>query len=412
MARRVWRLVASGLKRQLRPDISDAQHGGAAANGKWHRSGRVERHSEVPRTRDWHITAADQPLVGQPGDLSGRAVHVRRSSSYYESLQALNARLTAAGRPPVRIVEASEHLEDEDLLEMVNAGLIPATVVDSHVASLWAQVFKDIRVHEGAAVRAGGHIAWALRRGTPQLRQVVDEFVATHPKGSLLFNTLFRRYFKNTKWVTNAASEAEVRKFRQMVELFKRYGHQYDFPWLLVAAQAYQESQIDQSRRSPVGAVGVMQIKPSTAAGDPINILGVETSAEKNIQAGIKYLRFIADRYYKNEPMDRLNKGLFSVAILQCGPGEGRRPEASGVNAWTQSEPVVRQRGGGRRAGDRPRNGAVRGQHLQVLRRLHAPCGAATDTPACPDPVRRLAFSRSHAVRRTDARRDDECPAE
>jgi membrane-bound lytic murein transglycosylase MltF len=300
------------------------------------------------------VTAADQPAVAQPEDLSGREVHVRRSSSYYESLQALNARLTAAGKAPVRIVEASEHLEDDDLLEMVDAGLIPATVADSYVARLWQQVFKNIRVQSGAVLRSGGQIAWALRRGTPELLAVVDAFAAANPKGSLRFNTLFQRYFKDTKWVTNASSPDEVKKFQQMVELFKRYGDQYDLPWLLVAAQAYQESQIDQSRRSAAGAVGVMQIKPATAAADPINIVGVDTSAAKNIEAGAKYLRFIADRYYKNEPMDRLNKGLFSVASYNAGPARiaGLRRQASTIgldpNQWFGNVEVVAAREIGR----------------------------------------------------------------
>jgi membrane-bound lytic murein transglycosylase MltF len=300
------------------------------------------------------VTAADQPTVAQAEDLSGRDVHVRRSSAYYESLQALNVRLTAAGRPPVRIVAASEFLEDEDLLEMVDAGLIPATVVDSQVTALWQQVFKNMRVQSGGVLRTGGQIAWALRRGTPELKAVVDAFARANPKGSVGFNTLVQRYFKDNKWVTNSASADEIRKFKQMAELFKRYGDQYDLPWLLVAAQAYQESQIDQSRRSAAGAVGVMQIKPSTASADPINIVGVDTSAAKNIQAGVKYLRYIADRYYKDEPMDRLNKGLFSVASYNAGPAKiaGLRHKASTMgldpNQWFGNVEVVAAREIGR----------------------------------------------------------------
>jgi membrane-bound lytic murein transglycosylase MltF len=300
------------------------------------------------------VTAGDQPPLAQAEDLSGREVHVRRSSAYFESLQALNGRLAGSGRPPVRIVEASEHLEVEDLLEMVNAGLIPATVADSHVAALWRQVFPDLRVQSGAVIRSGGQIAWAVRRGTPELRAMIDGFGAANPKGSLLFNTLFQRYFKNTKWVRNAASDAEAGKFRQMVELFKRYGDQYDFPWLLLAAQAYQESQLDQSRRSSAGAVGLMQIKPSTAAGDPINIVGVDTSAEKNVHAAVKYLRFMANRSYKDEPMDRLNRGLFTIASYNAGPARvaGLRRQAARMsldpNQWFGNVEVVAAREIGR----------------------------------------------------------------
>jgi membrane-bound lytic murein transglycosylase MltF len=304
--------------------------------------------------RELAVTAKDQPAIAQVEDLSGREVYVRKSSSYHDSLRALNDRLTAAGRPPVRIVEAAEHLESEDILEMVNAGLIPATVVDDHIAALWQQVLPDIRVHANAVLRSGGRIAWAVRQGAPELRGLVDQFAAANPKGSLAFNAIMQKYFKSTKWIENAASEGELRKFRQAVALFRRYGDKYDFPWLLVASQAYQESQIDQTRRSPAGAVGVMQIKPSTAAGDPINIAGIETNIENNIHAGVKYLRFIVDRYYKDAPMDRLNKGLFSVASYNAGPARisDLRQKASRMgldpNTWFGNVEVVAAREIGR----------------------------------------------------------------
>jgi membrane-bound lytic murein transglycosylase MltF len=114
-----------------------------------------------------------------------------------------------------------------------------------------------------------------------------------------------------------------------------------------VAAQAYQESGIDQSLRSPVGAVGVMQIKPSTAAGSPIFIQGVDQDMARNIEAGAKYLRFIIDQYYKDEPMDRLNKGLFALASYNAGPARiaGLRREAAKMgldpNRWFGNVEVV-----------------------------------------------------------------------
>jgi membrane-bound lytic murein transglycosylase MltF len=304
--------------------------------------------------RELVVTAAGQPPVASAEDLSGREVHVRRSSSYYESLVALNASLKAGGRAPVKIVEANEQLEDEDILELVNAGVIPITVVDNHTAELWARIFEGIAVQSGAAVRTGGQIGWALRRGTPQLREMVDAFAAVSQKGSLAFNLVYQKYFKNTKWIRNAASESERRKFEQMVAFFRKYGDQYDFPYLLVAAQAYQESQIDQTKRSSAGAVGVMQIKPSTAADNPINITGVDKSAEKNIHAGVKYLRFIADRYFSDEPMDQVTKGLFAVASYNAGPARvaGLRKKARGMgldpNKWFGNVEIVAAREIGR----------------------------------------------------------------
>ena len=307
----------------------------------------------VTNVREVVVTARDEPAVAHADDLSGRTVHVRRSSAYFDSLAALNRTFDAHGRPRVTIVEAPDALEDEDLLEMVNAGLIPATVVDDYAAQFWSNVFEGIQV-QPAMVRADGEIAWAIRKDTPQLQKVVATFVQANRKGSRNFNVLYQRYLKDFAYVKDSAAESELRKFRQLRGFFEQYGEQYDLPWLLLAAQGYQESQLDQGRKSSVGAVGVMQIKPSTAAGSPINITGVDASAERNIQAGVKYLRFIVDQYYEDEPMDRINKGLFAIASYNAGParvaGLRRKAAAMGLdeNKWFGNVEVVAAREIGR----------------------------------------------------------------
>jgi membrane-bound lytic murein transglycosylase MltF len=303
--------------------------------------------------RELVVTAANEPVVNSPEDLSGRKVHVRKSSSYYESLTSLNGSLRKAGKPLIEIVPANEPLEDEDLLEMVNAGLIPITIVDEHLASFWKQIFDRITVTD-VAIHSGGQIAWALRRNTPKLAEAVNSFIAANPKGSLSYNLILKKYFQSTQWVKNSASDAERKKFQEMAQLFRRYGDRYNFPWLLLAAQAYQESTIDQNKRSPVGAVGVMQIKPSTAEGNPINIKGVDKSADRNVEAGAKYLRFMIDRYYQNEPMEQIDKGLFAVASYNAGPARvaALRRKAAAMrldpNKWFGNVEVVAARDIGR----------------------------------------------------------------
>ena len=303
----------------------------------------------ITGVREVVVTAPGEAAVATPEALSGRQIYVRKSSAAHEHLLALNVSLRAAGKPPVNIAEASEALEDEDVLEMVNTGMMPATVVDHYIAEFWRQIFTKMQV-QPAALRSDGRIAWALRRGTPELRKAVDAFVAANPPGSLTYNIIQRRYFKNTSFVKDAAADPELKKFREAVAFFRKYGDKYDLPWLLVAAQAYQESTIDQSKKSHVGAVGVMQIKPSTAAGAPILINGVEASADRNIEAGAKYLRFMIDRYYKDAPMTRVNKGLFAVASYNAGPARvaalRRKAEAQGLdpNVWFGNVEVVAAR--------------------------------------------------------------------
>jgi membrane-bound lytic murein transglycosylase MltF len=269
------------------------------------------------------VTGPKAPQLKTLDDLSGKTVYVRKSSSYYESLEALNTKLKKKGKALVKLKAVDEYLEDEDLLEMVNAGLIGTVVVDNHKAEFWAQVFDHITLHPKLAVRTGGQIAWAFRKNSPKLKQDLDAFIRKHRKGTLMGNILFRRYLRENKWVTNNLAEKNLEKLRPMIELFRKRGKQYAFDWPMLAALGYQESGLDQNRRSSQGAVGVMQIRPSTAADKNINIKHVE-KLDNNIHAGTKYLRFLYDRYFADEPMDDKNKILFSLAAYNAGPARVR----------------------------------------------------------------------------------------
>ncbi|MDH3574269.1 MAG: lytic transglycosylase F [Desulfobacteraceae bacterium] len=281
------------------------------------------------------VTGPSAPSIKSIDDLAGKEIHVRRSSSYYESLLQLNTSFKKARKPQMKLVLADETFEDEDLLEMVNAGLIPMIVMDSHKAQFWQQIFDNITVHQDIAVRTGGEIAWAFRKNSPKLKAVVNEFAKRHKEGTMLRNILLKRYFKNTKFVKNALSEKELKKYNSKVQLFKKYAGEYDFNYLMIVAQAYQESGLDHSKRSPAGAVGIMQLLPTTATDPNVNITNIE-KLENNIHAGTKYLRFVIDRYYKDEPMDEVNKLLFAFASYNAGPARvkelRKKAAAMGLN--------------------------------------------------------------------------------
>jgi membrane-bound lytic murein transglycosylase MltF len=290
-----------------------------------------------PDVSELLISGPASPGVSRVDDLAGKEVFVRKSSSYHESLLALNRRLAAQKKPGVIIKLAPEALEDEDLIEMVNAGLIPLIIVDKHKADFWKQVFPRIRVHDGVAVRTGGNIAWAIRKGSPQLKASLDDFLARHGKGTTSGNVILMRYLKSAQYVKDASSETERKKFLSLIQLFQKYGSQYDVDWLLMAAQGYQESRLNQNVRSPVGAIGVMQVMPAT--GKELNV-GNIAQTEPNIHAGIKYMRFMIDQYYEKEPMTRLDKALFAFASYNAGPARVRqlRQEAArrglNPNVW------------------------------------------------------------------------------
>ena len=250
-------------------------------------------------------------------------------------------------------MKADPYLEDEDILEMVNAGLIPMTVVDEHLADLWNKVFENLTVYPDLVVRTGGELAWAFRKKSPKLKKMINRFVAGHKQGTRLFNIITKRYLKTTKWVKNALAEKELKKFSEADDFFIKYAERYHFDWLFVAALAYQESRIDQSVRSPVGAIGVMQMLPSTAKGPNVNIPDIN-DLENNIHAGVKYLRFIKDRYFEKELMDEANKILFTMASYNAGPARvaGLRQEARKTdfdsNVWFRNVEVIAARRIGR----------------------------------------------------------------
>jgi membrane-bound lytic murein transglycosylase MltF len=283
------------------------------------------------------VTSADAPPLASEDDLSGREVFVRRSSSYFESLEALNQRLASAGKKPALLKEAPESLEDEDLLEMVNAGLVKTIIVDDYLARFWKQVFPAIVLHEKVTVRTGGVIAPAIRPNSPRLEAALAEFQKRYGAGTAFGNILLKRYLSNTSFAKNATASNEMARFEKVVALFRKYAAQYDLDWLLMAAQSYQESRLDHGAKSAVGAVGIMQVMPAT--GKELNV-GDINQLEPNVHAGVKYIRFMIDRYYEKEPMDRLNKGLFAFASYNAGPARVRQLRAKAAerglnpNVW------------------------------------------------------------------------------
>ena len=290
------------------------------------------------------VSGPASPKIASLDDLSGKEVFVRKSSSYYESLVALNKKFATEKKPPITLKEAPETLEDEDLLEMLNAGLIATIIVDKHKADFWKQIFPKLTVHDNVAVRSGGEVAWAIRKGSPQLKATLDDFALRHKVGTSTGNQLLTRYLKNVKYVKNAASEEERKKFLALIQYFQKYGDQYDVDWVLMGAQGYQESQLNQNAKSPIGAIGVMQIMPAT--GKEMKV-GDITETEANIHAGIKYMRFMIDQYYEKEPMTKLDKALFAFASYNAGPARVRqlRQEATkrglDPNVWFQNVEYV-----------------------------------------------------------------------
>jgi membrane-bound lytic murein transglycosylase MltF len=205
---------------------------------------------------------------------------------------------------------------------MVEAGIIPATIADEPVVLTLQPIFPDLRIHDDIVLAENGSYAWAFRKGSPKLAEQVNAFVKISKKGTKLGNILLNSYTKNSEWLQNALAPADRARFQNMIGLLQLYAGKYDFDWLMIAAQGYQESRLDQSKRSHVGAIGVMQVMPAT--GKELNVGDIK-QVEPNIHAGVKYMRFMQDTYFAGEEMDDLNKTLMSFAAYNCGPGRLRQ---------------------------------------------------------------------------------------
>jgi len=280
-------------------------------------------------------------------DLSGKEVHVRISSSYYGSLRKLNEAFRAAKKKEVKIVPADENLDDKDLVEMVNAGLIPRIVIDSHKATFWAKVFDNIKLYPDIKLRTGGEIAWAIRKNSPQLKKEINTFVKANRVGTKFGNIIVNKYFKTTSYINGSVYSEHLKRFRETIPYFQKYAKEYGFDYLMLSAMGYQESKLDQKLKSPAGAIGVMQILPSTANDKNVNIPNI-TKIDPNIHAGAKYLRFMTDTYFADVPeMDKLNRMLFAFASYNAGPAKiaklRQKAEKMGFdpNIWFNNVEVV-----------------------------------------------------------------------
>ena len=270
------------------------------------------------------ITGPSAPRLGSLADLSDQTVYLRLSSSYAESVRKLSQTLVEQGEAPIRIEAVDESLEDEDLIEMVDTGLLPWAVVDDYKPQMWREVFTRVTVRDDLVLREGARLAWAIRPDSPQLKTFLDTFLKENREGTLFGNIIRNRYIRDFNWTENAMGATELSRYHKLSALFKKYGTDYGMDPTLLAAQGFQESRLDQSVRSPVGAIGVMQLLPSTAKDKNVAIPNID-ELEPNIEAGAKYMAFLKERYFSGPELDELNGSLLALASYNAGPGRIRR---------------------------------------------------------------------------------------
>jgi membrane-bound lytic murein transglycosylase MltF len=161
-------------------------------------------------------------------------------------------------------------------------------------------------------------IGWGIRKDSPKLDAELNDFYVNFMKKHGTVNWRKQKYYKKIKQITNAAGSAEDKRFRETLEFFKTYGDKYGFDPLMLAAQGYQESQLNQNAKSHVGAIGVMQLMPATGVEMRVGDVRV---TEANIHAGTKYMDQLMTRYFRDAKFHEANRSLFAFAAYKAGPG-------------------------------------------------------------------------------------------
>jgi len=274
------------------------------------------------------VTGPRSPAIATAEDLAGRTVHVRKSSSYYESLISLNERLGGGGKAEVKLVPVPDALEDEDMMEMLNAGLLEAIVVDNWKAKMWAQILPEIKVNDTAVLRKEGQIGWAIRKESPKLKEAIEEFDRNFIEKQGVAEYRLKQYMKRIRQIKDPSGTAEWQRFEQTLDLFEKYGSKYNFDPLMLAAQGYQESQLNQEARSHVGAIGVMQVMPET--GKDMKV-GDITITEHNVHAGAKYMDLLMRKFFPDARFSEGNRPLFAFASYNAGAGNISRMRKEAV---------------------------------------------------------------------------------
>jgi membrane-bound lytic murein transglycosylase MltF len=217
-------------------------------------------------------------------------------------------------------------------------------VVNDWTAKLWDKLLTKIQVHSNFTVATGGSVGWAVRKDSPKFLADINGFVKKNRQGTKFGDEILARYTGSTYMLKRATSPESMKRFEESAQIFRKYGAKYNVDYLLMMAKGYQESGLNQNAKSPVGAIGVMQLMPAT--GKEMNV-GDITKEEPNIHGGIKYSDLMMEKYYGKEPMDDLNKILFSFAAYNCGPARVKQLRAEAAqkgldpNVWINNVEVI-----------------------------------------------------------------------
>lgn len=292
------------------------------------------------------VAGPTSPKLNTLADLSGQDIYLREGSSYESAAIKLSDSLKSIGLKSINIKTLDPYLESEDILEMVNSGVIPYSAMVEDIAKLWSKVMPNLVLYDKIPLARDISYGWVFRKDSPKLKAATDQFLKKNGKGTLIGNSLYNKYAKNTNLLPEIYTKKTFSQVNVLKAPFLKYADRYELDWLLLVAQGYQESGLNQALVSNRGAVGVMQVLPSTAAGKPFYIRDIK-NVDNNIHAGVMYMRYVIDRYFSDPEIDLLNRHLLALAAYNAGPARvaklRKMAKAQGLNpnVWFDNVEII-----------------------------------------------------------------------
>lgn len=296
-------------------------------------------------------------LVGRKGgrsysrveQLSGRTIALTSASAAGPAIQVINQQLALRKRPPIKVEWVDPTLAVEDVLEMVQAGIYPLTVVERPIAQRWARVMPKLRVDSKLQLARPDAMRWYVRQDAPMFQAAVDRFLAGYrapDNQDAAFERIYRRQYR----VHNPLARKDRQRLEALRPVLQKHGGDQQFDWLNLAALAFKESTLDPKARGTGGAHGLMQITPSAAQR-----VGVSNTAtvDGNVQASARYLAMLRRKFFASAQLNERERMAFILAAYNLGPervqamrAEARRRGLNGNQWFFQTERVAMEQVG------------------------------------------------------------------
>ncbi|MEL7559754.1 transglycosylase SLT domain-containing protein [Stutzerimonas chloritidismutans] len=248
--------------------------------------------------------------------LSGRSLALSAGSAAGSALDRLNRTLMQAGRAPIAVEWVDPTLAVEDVLDMVQAGVYPATVVEQPIAERWVKVLPKLRIESTLTLGAPADMHWFVQKDAGMLRASIDRFLQTYnapDNQDAAFVRVYRRLYR-VQYPLDRVGRQRLEKVRPTLQ---RHAQGQEIDWLNLAALAFKESTLNPSARGASGATGLMQVTPATARSMGVQDIG---QLDNNVLASAKYLASIRKSFFSSPRLNERERMAFVLAAYNLGP--------------------------------------------------------------------------------------------